>query len=118
MALHNNAKHAMLDHLATLATRLSLHSGDPGASGTANEITGGSPAYARQAIAWNAAAAGSLDSSNVPEFDVPGGDTPVSHWGLWNTAGTVFYGSGAFPDTETFAGQGKYQVTDFDIALT
>ncbi|MDP3972501.1 MAG: hypothetical protein Q8P61_06295 [Candidatus Nanopelagicales bacterium] len=37
-----------VDAIAALALRVALHTGDPGAANTAdNEVTGGSPAYAR-----------------------------------------------------------------------
>lgn len=102
--LVNAAKHAMLDHLATLAVFASLHTADPGTTG-ANEATGGSPAYARKAITWNAAAAGALDNNANPVFDVAAG---TYGWvGLWSavTAGT-FYGSsplGPAGDPKVFA---------------
>lgn len=116
MALNDNAKNAMLDHLASLATFASLHSADPGATGL-NELAGGTPAYARKSITWNAAATGALDSSNQPVFDVEGGDT-VAFVGFWSavSAGT-FYGSADVTD-ETFGGQGTYTLTDADITLT
>lgn len=116
MGLTNAAKNAMLDHLAGLAVYASLHSADPGSTGT-NELTGGSPAYARKAITWNAASAGNLDDSNAPVFDVPAGST-VSHFGLWSAvSGGTFYGSGDLVD-EAFAGQGTYTLTDVDVAAT
>lgn len=116
MPLNDTAKNAMLDHLSTLAVYVSLHTADPGATGL-NEVTGGSPAYARKSITWNAAATGNLDSSNQPVLDVPA-STTVTHLGFWSaaTAGT-FYGSSDITD-ETFAGQGTYTVTDADISLT
>jgi hypothetical protein len=107
-------KNAMLNALGALAVFASLHSADPGDSGT-NELTGGSPAYARKAITWNAAASGSMDDSNVPVFDVPAGST-VSYVGFWNSAGTVFYGS-ADVTNEVFAAQGTYTLTDADLDL-
>lgn len=86
-------KNVMLNHLGTLAVFASLHSAYPGDSG-ANEIAGGSPAYARKAKTWNAAAAASMDDSNAPTFDVPAATT-VGWIGFWSavTAGT-FYGYG------------------------
>lgn len=111
--LTNAAKNAMLDHLAGLAVWASLHSADPGASGT-NELSGGSPAYARKAITWNAAASGALDNLANPVFDVPAGST-VSYFGLWSaSSGGTFYGSGDVAD-ETFNGQGTYTLSDADI---
>jgi hypothetical protein len=108
-------KNAMLDALGALAVFVSLHSGDPGDNG-ANEISGGSPAYARKAITWNAAASGSMDNSNVPVFDVPAATT-VSYVGFWSavTNGT-FYGAANVTD-EVFANQGTYTLTDADLDL-
>ena len=117
MAFTNAAKNAMLDHLGTLAGFASLHTADPGTTG-ANEVTGGSPAYARKAITWNAAASGSLDNNANPAFDVPGGVT-VSHAGFWSAAtGGTFYGGNALSASETFAGQGTYTLTDADLSIT
>lgn len=111
------AKNVMLDQLATVLTRLALHTGDPGgANGAANEVTGGSPAYARKAIAWNAASGGSIDdSTNGAVFDVPAG-TSVTYISGWNTAGTVRYFK-KLVTTETFGAQGTYTVTDADLDL-
>lgn len=115
MPLVNAAKHVMLDQLAGVAVFASLHSGDPSTTG-ANEISGGSPAYARKAITWNAASGGALDNNANPVFDVPA-STTVAHVGLWSavTAGT-FYGSMDVTD-EVFAAQGTYTLTDADITL-
>lgn len=108
------AKNVMLDALAAVATRVALHTGDPGAANTAaNEVSGGG--YARQAIAWNAAAAGSIDSSNAPAFSVPG-STTVSWISLWNTAGTVRYLKKSVT-AEAFGNAGTYTLDDADLDL-
>ncbi len=108
-------KNEMLDALAGLAVFVSLHEGDPGESGI-NEISGGSPAYARKAITWNPAASGSLDSSSQPVFDVPAGKT-VSYVGFWSAeSGGVFYGAADVVD-EVFGAQGTYTLTDADLDL-
>lgn len=110
------ARNAMLDHLATLVTRVALHTGDPGAANAAdNEVTGGTPAYARKAIAWNAASGGAIDDSTAPVFDVPAGTT-VSWVSLWNTAGTVRYLKKDVTN-EVFGAQGTYTLTDADLDL-
>jgi hypothetical protein len=106
----------MLDALAAVCTRVALHSGDPGAANTAdNELSGGSPAYARKAIAWNAASGGAIDDSTAPVFDVPAGAT-VSWISFWNTAGTVRYAKKNVTD-EVFGAQGTYTLTDVDLDL-
>lgn len=93
----------------------SLHTADPGDTG-ASEVTGGSPAYARKAITWNAPASGAMDGDAVT-FDLPA--TTITHAGLWDasTAGN-FLGSKQLTSPETFASQGTYQLTDIDATLT
>jgi hypothetical protein len=90
MPLNSTAANLMLDELGTVAVFASLHTASPGDAGS-NEATGGSPAYARKAITWNAAASGNLDNNSNPLFDVAAG-TYVA-LGLWSasTSGT-FYG--------------------------
>lgn len=69
----------MLDAIGI--THASLHTAYS-ASG-ANEVTGGSPAYARKAATFAAAAGGSRASSNAPVFDVPAATT-VRFVGFWD----------------------------------
>lgn len=111
------AKATMLDALT--CDRLSLHSAAPGIDGLANEITGGSPAYARQIAVYNAAATGERLLNADVTFDVP--ICTVAHVGKWNNnAGTmIFHGSDAVT-SETFAAQGQYIVkaTTSKLALT
>lgn len=93
---------------------LSVHSADPGATGT-SELTGGSPAYARKAITWGGASAGVKSNTNSMVFDIPpGGVTAyVAYWSA-STAGT-YYGSRALSATETFVGQGTLTVAAGDL---
>lgn len=64
------------------ATHGSLHSAYS-ATGT-NELTGGSPAYARKALTWGAAAARAKAlTATLPVFDVPAAAT-VAWFGLWD----------------------------------
>lgn len=81
------------------------------------EISGGSPAYARKAIAWNAAAVGTMDdSTNGAEFDVPAGaQVDAVGWFSASTNGTLYSIDDVTP--ETFGGQGTYEVTDADLDL-
>lgn len=89
-----NGQNVMLDALGAVAVFASLHddSADPGTTG-AGEVSGGSPAYIRKAIVWNAASGGSMDKDAVdPEFAVPAG-TEVRYMGLFSlVTGGVFYG--------------------------
>lgn len=83
------AKNAMLDYLATLVGKLSIHdnSVSPGATG-AGEIAG----TTRQTPTWGTASGGSLAQTNTVSFaSIPSGTT-AKYIGMWNTAGTVWYG--------------------------
>ena len=58
---------------------ISLHTGNPGSTSTpANEASGGSPAYARQATTWTVA--GSTATGSSVTFNVPAGT--YSYMGL------------------------------------
>lgn len=85
--LTDTTVNAMLD--AITLDLCSLHTAYS-ATGT-NEVTGGSPAYAKKAITMAAAASRSRANSTSPVFDVPAAAT-VRFIGLWTNAGTVFRG--------------------------
>jgi hypothetical protein len=81
------------------------------------EVTGGNPAYARKAIAWSAAALGTMDdSTNGAVVDCPAAAV-VDYVGFFSaaTAGTC-YGIDDVTQ-ETFGAQGTYTVTDADLDL-
>lgn len=83
MPFNDVAKNQMLDGLDEVAatpTILITHVGvhqltDPGtgANYTGTEATGGSPAYARQAVVWGPASAGTKANTGALTFDVPAG---------------------------------------------
>lgn len=103
------ARNVGIDAIAALATRYALHTGDPGGANSAsNEVTGGSPAYARKAVAWNAASGGAATQNGDVVLDVPAGTT-VAWVSLWNTAGTVRYLKKDVTD-EVFGAQGTYTI--------
>lgn len=87
-------KNLMLDALnnvnpTTAITHASLHNDIPNDAGN-NEISGGSPVYARELIDFDAAAAGAMDKdASDPVFDVPAGES-IFYVGFWSavTAGT------------------------------
>lgn len=98
---------------AVATTYGSLHTADPGDTG-ASEVTGGSPAYARKSVTWNAAASGAMDDSNVPVFDVPTATT-VAYVGLWDAVSAGNFLGAANVTDEVFAAQGTYTLTDADL---
>jgi hypothetical protein len=52
---------------------------------TQTEIAGGSPAYARKAVTWTAAASGVRDNNADLVFDVQGGDT-AAYWAAYDAS--------------------------------
>lgn len=82
------------------------------------EISGGTPAYARKAILFNAPVDGAMDdSTNGAVFDIPAGAT-VDYGSLHSalTAGTLLVIDRV--TSESFAGQGTFTLTDADLVLT
>lgn len=81
MTKPTTTKNNMLDGQAI--TKASLHTGFPGTTG-ANEVTGGSPAYAQKTITMNAGSGGSRLLNAGVTFDVPA--CTVKWIGFWNSA--------------------------------
>lgn len=68
------SRNLMVDALAALATRVALHSGDPGTANQANnELSGGG--YARGTLAWNAASNGEATLNGNVDISIEAGDT-------------------------------------------
>lgn len=84
------AVQTMLDALTV--DLISLHDGYPGTDGLSNELSGGSPAYARAAATVNAASGRSRALDADVELDVPAG-AGVLFIGFWeNDVTDVFHG--------------------------
>lgn len=89
MGMTPTEKNRIVDLASPGWTHASLHTGDPSTTG-ANEVTGGSPAYARKALTWGSSAAGqAVTVTTAQAFDVPAATTVV-FIGFWSaiTAGT------------------------------
>lgn len=90
MPFNDAAKNAALDALdesATQITHVGVHTlTDPGTAtnASAGEATGGSPAYARKAVTWGAAASGQKSNSGSLTFDVPAGT--YGFFTYWNAS--------------------------------
>jgi hypothetical protein len=113
MPFSTTAKNTMLDSLSIAYA--SLHSADPGNSG-ANELSGGSPAYARKAISVGASSSGQRTASTQPVLDVPAGTT-VAFVGYWSAvSGGTFLGSFDVPN-EVYSVQGTYTITSATFSI-
>ena len=98
MPFSTSANDQMLDALnggtvTSVIAYASLHSGYS-STGT-NELTGGSPAYARESVTWNSASSSSKTTASVGgTFNVPSSGT-VAFVGLWaGTGASTFAGMG------------------------
>jgi hypothetical protein len=92
MPFNDTAGNVMLDALDESATQIThvgvatLGGGDPGqaTNATGTEATGGSPAYARQSVAWGAAASRQKSNTGALTFDVPAGT--YAYFTFWNAS--------------------------------
>lgn len=75
MPFNAPAKNAMLDALSVITHLAVWQLTDPGTgtNATGTEATGGSPAYARQAVTWGSAASELKSNTGAITFDVPAG---------------------------------------------
>lgn len=104
-------RNAMATAYGVAAPNGALFTADPGTSGTATgEVSGGSPAYARKAMSWGAAASSAI--TGAPTFDVPSGTT-VTFFGVTvsSVATTADVRDKVAVTSQSFASQGTYTVT-------
>ena len=114
-------RNADADAAAARISALSLHTASPALTG-ANEATGGSPAYARKAVTFNAAGAvGPLGATLQPAtvgvawssevtFDVPAGT--FTHWGAWSaTSGGTYRRGNTLSATQSPSGQSQIKLS-------
>lgn len=90
-----------------------LFSGAPATDGSAtNELSGGSPAFARKALGWSNSTGGAGQVTGGATFDVGAGKT-VDHVGVCGSAvlGTADIRDTASVTSQAFASQGTYQVS-------
>lgn len=111
MSLSNAALNVGANAIAGAAAYISLHDGDPGATG-ANEIAG----VARKAAAWSPAG-GSGDTSTGPHLFTGGpASGSVTHFGLRSAAtGGTWLGGGPLTGDHQFNSAGEYTVLQITL---
>lgn len=94
---------------------MSLHTADPGETGT-SEATGGS--YVRQAITFGAAAAGQIQNSGEVQFD----DLPaatITHGGVYDAAsGGNFLAGGSLTESKVVSAGDSLKVIANNFTIT
>ena len=95
---------------------ISLHTATPGTTG-ASEVSGG--AYARVAIAWNAASAGSITNSGALSINLPA-STTAAFFGIWSasSAGTYYIGGALSPNQTTGTSAGVVTIAAGALSIT
>jgi hypothetical protein len=112
MALNTAALNAEASALASTYPYLSLHSADPGSTGT-NETSA-----ARVAAGWGAASGGAITASNK-SFTGGAASGACTYVGLWSAAtGGTFGGGFALSGDATFNAAGAYTVTSLTVTGT
>lgn len=108
MAYTSTADTTAITAVKNAATFISLHTADPGTTGT-SEVSGGT--YARVAVTWGTVTSGSVSSTAAAVINVPAATT-ITHWGLWTAStGPTFYYGGTLTASETFGSAGTYSLT-------
>lgn len=113
MAWNEAGRNLRADATAGLVDNVSLHSSDPGSTGS-DEVSGGG--YARLAPTYGSASGGVADITSTLEFSTPA-EQAVSHIGFWN--GSTFIGGFARTGGDATANAaGEYNVTSAPITAT
>jgi hypothetical protein len=121
MSISNYLEDELLDAVfnngsfAVATPYVSLHTGDPGETGT-SEVAGGS--YARQSGSFAVASGGSCDSDAVLTFaDMPA--ETVTHVGVWDAvSGGNFLWGGALTASKTTNAGDTFQIGSGDLTIT
>lgn len=101
MPFSTTAKNTMLDALAI--DRVQLHSGDPGADGSNNVIAG-----TKVAASFAAASNGERALSANVDYTGLTPSQSITHYSIWETAGTVYRGSKPLTGDQAANASGEY----------
>lgn len=108
MAFTNATREASALAVTGAGSWISLHTADPGTTGT-GEATGGSPAYARKQTTWTGGTADGVVNGSPVVFDVPAGT--YTHIGVWSAATSGMFVGGFALASSTGALPGQQTVT-------
>lgn len=107
MAFTSTALSAATDGALTGVTHAQLHTGAPGASGTANVASG----VDRCALTGIGSASAGVDTA-TGTWTIPAAGGPFTHFSLWTAStGGTFVADGPLSPAETFAGAGTLDFT-------
>jgi hypothetical protein len=91
MSFTNASKDAAVNALTALGTYISLHTADPGTTGTSEQA-----GTTRQQTTWGSSSSGTASGSQVTFSSVPSGS--YTHYGVWSgLTGTFRWGFALSP---------------------
>ena len=102
MAMNQTYLNAIADAGAALITHVGL------VNGSGVEISGGTPAYARQAVTWTSASGGMVRPNANKTFDIPAGATVAGWRGYSAVTGGTDYEGAALTSEGPYGAQGTY----------
>lgn len=95
---------------------IQLHTGDPGAAGTANISVGSTT---RNAVTWNAAASGSMTLNTLSAWTNGGTSETITHISIWTLAAAgVFKQSGALTVAQPWVSTNTLTLTTLTASYT
>lgn len=103
-----SAKETAALAITNLGAYISVHTADPGLTGT-SEATGGSPAYARKLTTWTGGTADGVVTGSEVTHNLPAGT--YSYIGIWSAATAGTYIGGAAITSTTLPAQGTLLIT-------
>ena len=112
MALQETILNSSLDTIAGRINSVSLHTGDPGTTGT-NELTGGG--YSRQTPSWGSASSAAVEVTAPLVFSIAAGNE-IQYVGFWE--GTTWMGFGALSEPEQYNNDGQLTIQELSISAT
>jgi len=115
MAANNEALERACDGIASTVVSLSLHTEEPGGSGTTGELSGGS--YTRESVTYAASVNGTADFTSDPVFGAGSSEATVTYVGFWAT-GPTYLGSALLSASKTISGSDTLTLTSAPITVS
>jgi hypothetical protein len=103
------------------ASRIRLHTGDPGDDGTANLLSSAlAPGYAHASVTWNPASGGTITNSNKPLWANNSGSAwpTVTHWSAGDSYSCYAKGALTSPIALATGDMMEFPVGSIPISLT
>lgn len=106
LGLGSNGANVALDALLAAHTWIKLHTGDPGAAGTANPAT----ETTRKQATWGAAAGGAAANTNLITWPTIAGSQDATHFTAWTASTAGSFGVSGLITANPYTAGDNYEV--------